>query len=198
MAQGSRDLIAASLASGFGGLASLFLSSEVGNESVRWLNTDQFEQWPVLSPDLVSREDREAVLLAYRIFRKLLAQESHLMDATTTAAWLDLTTAVAKAAGLSIPDDVAREGIEIARQTWLLRADRQALALAGRTRTSVRRGTFTRQIYARLETSPAVPPPSIPSPAGHVRSVSGHRQCCGRAPSTSENHYLPSSRAWRP
>ena len=157
MAQGDRELIAASLASAFGGLAALYLSSEVGNEGVRWLNTDQFERWPVLDPVQVSREDRDEALLTYRLFRQLSAQETHEMDSTTAAAWEALTAAVAKAAGLDDPINRAKNVIEVARQTCVRRAARETLALAGRTRTDVRRGSFTRQIQARLETSPVIP-----------------------------------------
>lgn len=158
IARGDRELIAASLASAFGGLAALYLSSEVGNEGVRWLNTDQFEQWPVLDPVQISREDRDEVLLAYRLFRQLPAQETHEMDSSTAAAWETLTTAVAKAAGLDNPVNIAKDAIEVARQTCVRRAARETLALAGRTRTDVRRGSFTRQIQARLETSSVIPP----------------------------------------
>ena len=107
-AQRNRELIAASLASAFGGLSALYISSEVGNEGVRWLRTDQFEEWPVLDPAQLSREDRDEVLLAYRLFRQLPAQEMHEMDSATAGAWEALTAAVAKAAGLDDPINAAK------------------------------------------------------------------------------------------
>lgn len=153
-----RELLAACLASGFGALAALYVSSEVGCEGVRWLSTDQFSQWPVLSPSAVSREHSAAILGVYRLFRRLKATEIHLMDRETQAAWLELTAAVAAAAGLADPQSMAAQVLEVARQTCVRRAERETLALAGRMRTSIRGGTFARHIHTRLESSPAVPP----------------------------------------
>lgn len=152
-----RELIAASLASGFGALGALFLSSEVGCEGVRWLSTEQFGQWPVISPVTISREDREAVLRAYRLFRRLGAQEIHLMDQETHGAWHTLTAAVAQAAGLPRPEEVATDVIELARQTCVRRANREALALSGRIRSGVHSGTFAKHIQTKLNTSALAP-----------------------------------------
>lgn len=154
--QAHRELIAASMASGFGALASLTISSEVGNEGVRWLSTPQLDRWPVLDPDAVSREKREAVLSGYRLFRRLTAQEIHEMDAATMSAWQDLTAAVAEAAGLTQPQEAATETIEVARRICVRRAAREAMALAGRTRGgSSGTGALTKHLQERLEQSSA-------------------------------------------
>lgn len=152
--QGDRELVAASLASAFGALAALYLSSEVGCEGVRWLSTEQLLMWPALNPANVSRGDRDAVLRGYRLFRQLRAEEIHHMDPATLAAWEELTAAVATAAGLAQPDRVSAAVIEFARGTCVRRAERETLALAGRPRSGVRRGTFARHIQGRLEASP--------------------------------------------
>lgn len=157
VAQPSRELVAASLASGFGALGALFLSSEVGNEGVRWLSTEQLVQWPVLDPTSVSRSDRDLILRAYRLFRRLQAEEIHQMSPETLTAWHGLTAALARAAGLATPDAVAREVIELARQTCVRRADREAMALAGRMRSGVRSGTFVRHVQAKMEAATRTP-----------------------------------------
>lgn len=151
-----RELIAASLASCFGGLAALFLSSEVGNEGVRWLSTEQFASWPALDPAKVSTSDGDAVLASYRTFRLRPAQEGHLLDPETAAAWLDLTTAVARAAGAANPAALADEALEEVRETCVRRAARETVALSGRVRTGVRRGTFVRQIQERIKSWPEI------------------------------------------
>ncbi len=158
VAKGDRELIAASLSSGFGALGALYVSSEVGNEGVRWLSTEQFGLWPVLDPASVSRSDRDAVLLSYRRFRQLRAQEIHLMDDATMSAWRELTACVARSAGLRDPAGTATDVIETARQACVRRSNREALALSGRVRTGVRRSTFARHVHTRLESSPAVGP----------------------------------------
>ena len=81
-----RELAAASLSSAFGALSALFITSDVGDEGVRWLSTAQFELWPVLLPMDVSRSEADAVLAAHRLFRKLPAQEINKMDGPTRKA----------------------------------------------------------------------------------------------------------------
>lgn len=156
VSQNDRELVAASLASGWGALSALFLSSEVGCEGVRWLSTSQFAQWPVLLARQVSKGSRTEVLRAYRLFRQLEAREIPAMDATATETWLILTEAVARAAGMRDPKGSAKECIEVARQTCVRRSHRESIALAGRLRRGASAGgSLGKHVLAQLEAMPA-------------------------------------------
>jgi hypothetical protein len=136
-------------------LAALFISSEVGCEGVRWLSTNQLAMWPVLVPARVARADRTEVLNAYRLFRKLEAKEIPAMDEVALVAWLALTEAVARAAGLKHPRAMAESCLALARETCERRARRETLALAGRLRKSGSKGrTLARHVHDRLEANP--------------------------------------------
>ena len=172
VAQVDREVIAASLASGWGALSALYVSSEVGCEGVRWLSTAQLDQWPVLVPSKISKGDRAAVLSAYRLFRKLRAEEIPAMDQSATDAWLVLTEAVARAAGLATPKAMAQQCIAIARDTCERRTRREAFALAGRVRRGGSSGrTLARHVQEKLAVTPEAAEVVIGLTAGadHVR-----------------------------
>lgn len=155
VSQSDRELVAASLASGWSALSALFISSEVGCEGVRWLSTTQFGKWPVLVPRHVSKAHRVEILKAYRVFRRLEAREIPAMGAAATGAWLKLTEEVARAAGMDKPGHAAVECIEIARQTCVRRTHRETIALAGRMRKgSSGTGNLAKHVHALLETTP--------------------------------------------
>src|SRR5262249_45759430 len=142
-----RELVAASLASAFGALSALYISSEVGCEGVRWLSTEQFNRWPVLDPNLVTDVDKNLTLTAYREFRKHEATEIPVMNAVLNGAWVKLTAAVAAAAGIMEPERLADHAISFARRTCSRRADRERIALSGRTRGGKSGGTsLARQV----------------------------------------------------
>jgi hypothetical protein len=150
-----RELVAASLASGWGALSALFISSEVGCEGVRWLSTTQFGKWPVLIPGQVTNARRAQVLRTYRLFRQLEAREIPAMEATAIAVWLQLTEDVAQAAGMSDPANAAAQCLEIARQTCVRRTHREAMALAGRMgKGGSGTANLAKHVHALLETTP--------------------------------------------
>lgn len=146
-----RELIAASLASAFGALGALFLSSEVGCEGVRWLSTEQFELWPVLDPTKVNGSQTKAILQSYQVFRRQPAVEIPAMDSGTIDMWRNLTVEVAKAAGIADAKVVAQQAIDLCRSTCVRRTQRETLALAGRFRIGGGvRSTLGRHIQTEL------------------------------------------------
>jgi len=176
VAQADRELIAASLASGWGALSALYISGEVGCEGVRWLSTSQFERWPVLNPEKVTRENRASVLQAYRLFRKLRAKEIQAMDVASMDAWLTLTQEVARAAGMSDPAGAARQCLDTARQVCVRRTQRESMALAGRVRKGRRDGSnLSKHVRARLKADPS-------AAAAVARLTGGDRQMELRVP----------------
>jgi hypothetical protein len=130
-----QELVAASLASAFGALAALYVSTEVGCEGVRYVTVDHIEDWPVLDPSRIKDSSlRGEVLAAFRKFRVREAQKLHRMSAATRDEWLALTEAVARAAGAPDPSGAAKSAVREAEATAARRARREALALAGRVR----------------------------------------------------------------
>lgn len=149
-----QELVAASLASVYGNLSSLYRSSEVGCEGVRWLSTGNLEGWRVLDWNNVTADDKKAVLTAYREFRKLKYAKVYEMSAASKAAWQVLNVAVAKAAGLSDPQASADAALREAHETTLRRREREIVANSGRTRVgSSGGGKLLRDIKAFTENS---------------------------------------------
>jgi hypothetical protein len=129
-----QELVAASMSSAFGALSALYRSGEVGCEGVRWLSTGQFADWRALDYEKVAEDDRKAVLAAYRAYRVLKTSKIYELPAATKTAWLNLTTAVAKAAGMSDPKSAAEAAVKEATETTLRRREREMKATSGRTR----------------------------------------------------------------
>jgi hypothetical protein len=153
--QADRELVAASLASGWGALSALYVSSEVGCEGVRWLSTAQLQEWPILVPSAVSKIHRTEVIRAFRLFRQLEAREIQSMEPTSVTAWLSLTEAVAQAAGMDSPRRAAEECLALARETCERRTRRETIALAGRMRKTGATGrSLTTHITERLMAMP--------------------------------------------
>jgi hypothetical protein len=129
-----QELVSASLACAFGALSALYLTAEVGCEGVRYATTDHLESWPVLDPQrLLDPTKRLRVLDAYRSFRKREAQKLHSLSPATKAEFLELTEAVADAAGAPDPKKLAGRAVTEACDTTARRARREAAALGGRT-----------------------------------------------------------------
>jgi hypothetical protein len=135
-----RELISASLASAFGALSSLYKSSEVGCEGVRWLQTGQLATWPVLNPSKVPTGNRDTVLAAYRVFRKRDAVKLHDLVGAALDEFTALSEAVAEAAGASDPKKMAATAVAVAKETTARRQGREATALQGRTKASTKGG----------------------------------------------------------
>jgi hypothetical protein len=79
------------------------------------------------------------------------------MDVAYLSAWRALTSTVAKASGLRDSERISDEVLEVARRTCVRRANREALALAGRVRGRLRATSFTRHVVRKLENDPALP-----------------------------------------
>jgi hypothetical protein len=155
VSQADRELVAASLASGWGALSALYISSEVGCEGVRWLSTAQLDEWPILVPSSVSTADRTEVIRAFQLFRQLEAREIHSMEPGGITAWLSLTEAVAKAAGMKSPRQAAEKCLATARDICERRTRRETIALAGRIRNGGLSGrSLAKHITERLMTMP--------------------------------------------
>ncbi|MGC5255380.1 HsdM family class I SAM-dependent methyltransferase [Gordonia sp. DT218] len=149
-----QELVAASLASVYGNLSSLYRSNEVGCEGVRWVSTNNLDGWYVLDWAKVTSEDKKAVLDAYREFRKLKYTKVYEMTATAKSAWQNLNAAVAKAAGLTDPHASARMGLREAHETTFRRRQREIVATSGRTRAGASGGgKLLRDIKAFTETN---------------------------------------------
>lgn len=149
-----QELVAASLASVYGNLSSLYRSNEVGCEGVRWVSTSNLEEWRVLDWGKVSSEDGDAVLDAYRAFRKLKYAKVFEMPAATKRAWHTLNIAVARAAGLTDPEQSASIALDQAISTTKRRREREIAATSGRTRAgSSGGGKLLRDIKAFTESS---------------------------------------------
>jgi hypothetical protein len=150
-----QELVAASLASGFGALSALYRSNEVGCEGVRWLSSQNLEGWFVLNPAQVEKERVKPLLDAYRAFRKLKTSKVFEMPQATKAAWRSLTVEVARAAGLADPEAAADAALQEAHSTTLRRREREILANSGRTRSgSTGGGKLLRDIKSFTETAP--------------------------------------------
>ena len=150
--QANREADRASLASAFGALAALYVSSEVGNEGVRRPSTEQFAQWFVLDPAVAPRVE-QARCRAPTVCSASSRRRRSTRWTSDDGRLARTDRSGGQAAGLSSPDVVATDVIESARRTCARRADREALALSGRMRSSVRRGNFARHVQERLEAS---------------------------------------------
>lgn len=149
-----QELVAASLASVYGNLSSLYRSNEVGCEGVRWVSTGNVGGWFVLDWTKVSDEDKESVLSTYREFRKLKYAKVHEMPAVAKTAWHALNTAVAKAAGLNDPERHAGSALSEAHLTTQRRREREIVATSGRTRAGSSGGNkLLRDIKAFTESN---------------------------------------------
>ncbi|WP_158591130.1 HsdM family class I SAM-dependent methyltransferase [Kocuria tytonis] len=147
-----QESVAASLASVFGSLAALYRSSEVGCEGVRWVSTQNVQEWFALNWSKVSASDKAAVLKAYRAFRKATYAKVFEMPSSAIALWRTLNVAVAKAAGAADPDALADAAFAEADNTTHRRRRREIQATAGRTRSgSTGSGKFRRDIKAFVE-----------------------------------------------
>ncbi|WP_350269035.1 N-6 DNA methylase [Brevibacterium sp. CBA3109] len=147
-----QELIAASLASVFGALSALYRSSEVGVEGVRWLSTRNLLDWVALDWTLVSTTDKKAVLEAYRAYRKTTRAKIFEMTSSAVAVWRELNVAVARAAGITGPEQLADEAFAEANSTTLRRRKREMQATTGRTRSgSTGAGKLLRDITGYIE-----------------------------------------------
>lgn len=154
-----QELVAASLASVYGNLSSLYRSNEVGCEGVRWVSTGNLDRWSVLDWTKVNAEDKKAVLVAYRAFRKLKYTKVYEMTAAAKASWQALSSAVARAAGVPDADASAEAALREAHLTTLRRREREIVATSGRTRAGTSGGgKLLRDIKAFAESNhqPAV------------------------------------------
>ena len=154
VAKDDQELVAASLASVYGNLSSLYRSNEVGCEGVRWVSTGNLEGWSTLDWTKVCVEDKKAALGAYREFRKLKYSKVFEMTAAAKATWQVLNVAVAKAAGLPDPEANAEAAFREAYQTTLRRRERELVATKGRTRAgSTGGGKLLRDIKTFAESN---------------------------------------------
>lgn len=135
---GDAELVAASLASGFGALDALYVSGEIGCEGVRRVLLTHIQKWNTLDPHLVRDAAlRRACLDAYRVYRKHQVPEYDQMPVDVAADFYELTIAVAacalgeRSASAKI---LADDALSALRRTIARRRIREALALAGRTR----------------------------------------------------------------
>lgn len=149
-----QELVAASLASVYGNLASLYRSNEVGCEGVRWVSTGNLENWSVLDWSKVSDDDKKSVLDAYRSFRKLKFAKVFEMTSAAKASWRTLNVAVARAAGIADPEGRADAALKEAHSTTFRRREREIVATSGRTRAgSSGGGKLLRDIKTFTESS---------------------------------------------
>lgn len=147
-----QELLAASLASVFGTLSALYRSNEVGCEGVRWVSTQNIQDWVGLDWTRVSTEHKQEVLDAYRSFRQGSYAKVFEMSSNAIAVWRDLNVAVAKAAGVTDPEELADAAFAEADTTTLRRRRREIQANAGRTRSGSRgSGKLQRDIKAYIE-----------------------------------------------
>jgi hypothetical protein len=144
---GDAELVAASLASGFGALDALYVSGEIGCEGVRRVLLTHIQRWSTLDPHLVTDKTlRRECLDAYRTYRKHTVPEYDQMPNDVASDFYDLTVAVAACAlgSKSAPaEDLATQALAALRETISRRRVREALALAGRTRTAGSSGART-------------------------------------------------------
>ncbi|QUW17869.1 N-6 DNA methylase [Agrococcus sp. Marseille-Q4369] len=153
VARDDQELVAATLASAFGALSALYRSNEVGCEGVRWVSTSNLEAWFSLDWTKVESGDKTAVLSAYRTFRTLKASKLYEMPGSTSAAWAELTVAVARAAGSTNPETLGADAVEEAIATTLRRREREVRATSGRTRAgSTGAAKLIRDVRAFTET----------------------------------------------
>lgn len=149
-----QELVAASLSSVYGHLSSLYESNEVGCEGVRWVSTRNLDDWSVLDWKKVTASDKQAVLGAYREFRKLKYAKVYEMKQAAKGAWLVLSSAVARAAGIADPEKHAAAALREAHETTLRRREREITATSGRTRAgSSGSGKLLRDIKSFTESN---------------------------------------------
>jgi N-6 DNA Methylase len=135
------EVVAASLASAFGALATLYVSGEVGCEGARRILLSQFVEWPVLNPATVAKAARKQLRAAYADFRQYPASEMDEIPTEALASWHALTRAVAQA-GLgstgtpAMAATLASAAINEVQSTVARRRRREAAALQGRTRST--------------------------------------------------------------
>ncbi|WP_458115666.1 Eco57I restriction-modification methylase domain-containing protein [Arthrobacter sp. D2-10] len=139
------ELIAASLASAFGGVASQYISGEVGCEGVRRVLLGHFAQWLSLIPHTeIPPKLQTEVRHAYASYRQLKFFEFDTMPQDEARALLRLTYAVSAAAhGADTPASrlLAEEAMECVKGTVTRRRTRETAALSGRTRPTKASGT---------------------------------------------------------
>lgn len=137
---GATELVAASLASAFGGLAALYQSGELGCEGARRILLAHFQRWPVLNPSAtVDSALHTEVLHAYRAYRRFKVSEYDTMPSDEAEALIRLTQAVAaygNAAKSAASDQLADEAVAAVVSTVARRRRRESQALAGRTRST--------------------------------------------------------------
>lgn len=147
-----QELVAASLASVYGNLSSLYRSNEVGCEGVRWVSTGNLNRWCALDWTKVSADHKSVVLAAYREFRKMRYAKVYEMTAAAKTTWQVLNIAVATAAGVKNPRGSADAALREAHETTLRRREREVAATSGRTRAgSSGGGKLLRDIKAHTE-----------------------------------------------
>ncbi|MFH0777109.1 MAG: N-6 DNA methylase [Candidatus Eisenbacteria bacterium] len=130
-----QELVAASLASAFGALSALYVSSEVGCEGARWVALFHFKDWRVLNPFLVLDDVAVAETLAlYRQFRAIPPEEFDVMSFEATELWTELTERIAALAGASFPQQLADQAVAECKRAVARRKARETAALKGRTR----------------------------------------------------------------
>lgn len=147
------ELVAASLASAFGGLAALYQSGEVGCEGARRILLAHFQRWPTLNPtNEIDNALHTEVLYAYRAYRTFKVSEYDAMPTDEAAALTRLTRAVsayAHAGQSATSDQLADDAVRAAVDTVSRRRRREAQALAGRTRSTQATGTTLKRRIRR-------------------------------------------------
>lgn len=147
------EIVAASLASAFGTLSMLYVSTVVGCEGARHVLLSRFNLWPVLDPAQVTDPAvREEILHAYRAYRGQPVSEFDVMPRDEETALRRLTAAVAAGAlGVQFADAsasaLAGRVMDECRTTVIRRRVLEARALAGRTRAARSNGpTLARRV----------------------------------------------------
>lgn len=134
------ELVAASMASAFGGLSALFRSGEVGCEGARRILLAHLVQWPTLDPQRVADEElRQECIYAYRAYRELKPSEYDEMSSDEFKKLQRLTRAVG-ACALSersvLSDEIADRALKTVEETCARRRMLETRALGGRTRST--------------------------------------------------------------
>ena len=147
------EIVAASLASAFGTLSMLYVSTVVGCEGARHVLLSRFNLWPVLDPASVTNDAvKKEIVFAYRAYRAFTVSEFDVMPRDEEASLRRLTVAVA--AGAIRTDFTDERAVALAagvmdecRSTVVRRRVLEARALAGRTRAARSNGpTLSRRV----------------------------------------------------